>query len=175
MRKGAIIFVVVVSGTIALVAVIAIVSSFILEPLIITGHSMSPTIMQGDRILVSKLTYRFREPSRGDVIAFRIGWKRVVKRIVGLPGDVIEVRDGLLYRNGEVIAHEPYTVLYSYDSHRRPYWSRKVRDKHVFVMGDNKVMSVDSRDFGPIPYQDIIGKVVFIYFPPKRIGKLGVN
>jgi len=173
MPRSGIIFIIMASGIAILMAAAMVTSSFVLEPLVITGHSMSPTIMQRDRILVNRLAYRSREPSRGDIIAFKIGWKRLVKRVVGLPGDVIEVKKGLLYRNDEAVSHEPYTVLYPHHSNRQPYWSRTVEDKHVFVIGDNRIMSVDSRDFGTIPYQDIIGKAFFIYFPPKRIGKLG--
>jgi len=172
MPRSGIILIIVASGIAAIMTAAIIASSFVFEPLVIAGHSMSPTIVQRDRILVNKLAYKSREPGIGDIIAFKVGWKRLVKRVVGLPGDVIEVKNGLLYRNGETLAYEPYTILYPHHSNRQPYWSRTVQSRHVFVMGDNKLMSVDSRDFGTIPYQDIIGKAVFIYFPPKRIGKL---
>lgn len=160
-----------VSGIALLMAAMIIARSFVFEPLIIKGPSMRPTIMQGDRILVSKLTYKFRKPSRGDIIAFKIGLRRLVKRVVGLPGDVIEIRNGLLYRDGEALANEPQVALYRHPR-RRSHRIRTVKDKHVFVIGDNSSLSVDSRDFGTISYEDIIGKAVFIYSPLKRIGKL---
>lgn len=172
MSRGKTIIVIVTSGTAILMSAIIIAISFIFVPLVITGHSMDPTIMHGDRILVSKLTYKFREPRRGDVISFKIGWKRLVKRIVGVPGDVIEVRNGLIYRNGKAAVHDPSMILHSRNLSRRSYGPRMVQDRHVFVMGDNRFLSMDSRDFGMIPYQDITGKAVLVYFPPRWIGEL---
>jgi signal peptidase I len=160
-----------VSGIAILMAAMVIARSLVFELLIINGPSMRPTIMQGDRILVSKLTYKLRKPSRGDIIAFRMGLRRLVKRVVGLPGDVIEIRDGLLYRDGEVFANKPQVALHRHPR-RRSHRLRTVKDKHVFVIGDNSSLSVDSRDFGTISYEDIIGKAVFIYSPLKRIGRL---
>lgn len=172
-HKIRIIAVVAGSGIAVLMAATIVLRSFIFEPMIVAGHSMSPTIMQKDRILVNKLAYRSRGPNRGDIIAFRMGWQRFVKRIVGLPGDVIAVKNGLLYRDGEaVLPEEPHGTTYPRRLSRRSYGPRAVRDRCVFVMGDNLGLSRDSRDFGTIPYQDITGKVVFIYFPPKRMRKL---
>ncbi len=130
---------------------------------------MNPTLVHGDRILVNKLAYRSRKPVIGDIIAFRMGLKMIVKRVAGVPGDVVQVRGGQLYRNGKAFAHDPY----SRSPRRRSYGPTAVQGGRVFVMGDNSALSVDSRDFGTIPYGDIIGKVVFRYFPPKRIGRLG--
>jgi signal peptidase I len=99
-------------------------------------------------------------------------WERIiVKRIVGLPGDLIEVRDGLLYRDGELVSHEPYVTFYPRDLRRRSHRPIIVKEGQLFVMGDNRVLSVDSKDFGPIPYKDVIGKAIFIYYPFGRIGK----
>jgi len=132
---------------------------------------MNPTIMDGDRILVNKRLYKSKSPDRGDIIVFRMGIKMVVKRIIGLPGDVVAIRDGILFRNGEVIGHEgrDHSGL---NLTRWSYGPRSVEKRHVFVMGDNKFLSMDSRDFGTIPYNDIIGKAVFTYYPLKRFGML---
>jgi signal peptidase I len=157
-----------VTITALLLAAIVVMRAFVFEFLIITGDSMNPTIVHGDRILVSKLAYRSREPEKGDIIAFKMGLKMIVKRVASVPGDVIEVRDGQLYCNGKEFAHDSYF----HNPRRRSYGPIVVQGGRVFVMGDNSALSVDSRDFGTIPYQDIIGKAVFIYFPPKRIGKL---
>ncbi len=158
-----------VTVTALLLAAIVILRTFVFEFLIIAGDSMNPTLVHGDRILVSKLAYRSRVPDREDIIAFKMGLKMIVKRVAGVPGDVFEVRDGQLYCNGKALAHDPH----SRNPRRRSHGPTMVKGKHVFVMGDNRALSVDSRDFGTIPYQDIIGKAVFRYFPPKRMGKLG--
>jgi signal peptidase I len=157
-----------VTITALLLAAIVVIRAFVFDFLIITGDSMNPTIVHGDRILIDKLAYRSRVPDRGDIIAFKMGLKMIVKRVASVPGDVIEVKDGQLYCNGRAFAHD----LYSHNPRRRSYGPIVVQGGHVFVMGDNSALSVDSRDFGTIPYQDIIGKAVFRYFPPKRIGKL---
>jgi signal peptidase I len=157
-----------VTVTAFLLAAIVIVRAFIFEFLIISGDSMNPTLAHGDRILVNKLAYRSREPEKGDIVAFRMGLRTIVKRVVSVPGDVVEVRNDKLYCNGRAFAPAPG----SHNPHRRPYGPIEVRNRHVFVVGDNMLLSVDSRDFGTIPYQDIIGKGVFRYFPPKRMGGL---
>jgi signal peptidase I len=157
-----------VTVTAILLAAIVILRAFIFEFLIISGDSMNPTLAHGDRILVHKLAYRSREPDIGDIVAFRIGLKTIVKRVASVPGDVVEVRNGQLYCNDKVFTHD----LYSHNPHRRSYGPIEVRSRHVFVVGDNTALSMDSRDFGTIPYQGIIGKAVFRYFPPKRMGGL---
>jgi signal peptidase I len=157
-----------VTVTAILLAVIVILRTFIFEFLIISGDSMSPTLAHSDRILVYKLAYRSREPDIGDIVAFKMGLKTIVKRVASVPGDVVEVRDGGLYCNGKAFVSNSN----SHNPHRRSYGPIEVRNRHVFVVGDNMVLSVDSRDFGTIPYQDIIGKAIFRYFPPKRMGKL---
>lgn len=157
-----------VTVTALLLAAIVILRTFVFELLIIAGDSMNPTLVHGDRILVYKLAYRSREPDRGDIVAFKMGLKTIVKRVASAPGDVFEVRDDGLYCNGKAFASNPNP----HNPRRRHYGPIEVRDGHVFVVGDNRALSVDSRDFGTIPYQDIIGKAVFRYFPPKRMGKL---
>jgi len=172
MSKRGIIFITSLSVIAVLIVAITIVRFLFFELLAISGHSMSPTLRNGDRVLVYKWAYRSRKPDRGDIIAFSMDWERIiVKRIVGLPGDLIEVRNGLLYRDGELISNEPYVTFYPRDLRRRSYRPRIVKEGQLFVMGDNRVLSVDSKDFGPILYKDVIGKAVFIYFPFKRIGK----
>ena len=159
--------------TALVIAAIVVLRSFVFDLLIVKGHSMSPTIRHKDRILVNRLAYRFGEPEIGDIIAFRAEDGRVfVKRVVGLPGDFIEVKKGLLYRNSEEVKHEAYVEFHPLSPGRRSYRPRIVQAEHLFVMGDNRVLSVDSKDFGPITYRDVIGKAILIYFPPGRVSKL---
>ena len=153
-----------------MVAAIVVMRSFVFEILIVKGESMRMTIRPGDRIVLNKLAYRSREPERGDIVAFRIDPNRIlIKRVVGIPGDLIEVRRGVLYRNKEKIVDEPYVTSHPNGHRQRSRGPRIVQHHHLFVMGDNRATSVDSADFGPITYQEVIGKASFIYFPPGRI------
>jgi len=162
--------VVVASVLAVMVAAIVVMRSFVFEILIVNGESMSTTIRLGDRIVLNNLAYRSREPERGDIVAFRIEPNRVlIKRVVGIPGDLIEVRSGVLYRNEEKIADEPYVTSHPNDHRQQSHGPRIVQHHHLFVMGDNRAMSIDSKDFGPITYEEVIGKASFICFPPGRI------
>ena len=160
------------AATVMMIAIVA-VRLLIFDLLVVSGHSMSPTIRHGDRVLVSKLAYRHSKPDRGDIVAFKVEDGRIfVKRVVGLPGDLIEVRNGVLYRDGRKVTDEPYVRFRSRSSRRRSYKPRTLQNGRLFVMGDNRDSSVDSKDFGPIPYRNVIGKAIFIYFPPRRIKRL---
>ena len=163
-----------VTSIIAILIVAVVIARFVFfELLVVNGYSMTPTIRHEDRILVNKRAYLHEEPERGEIIAFNSEDGRIlIKRVVGLPGDLIEVRAGVLYRDGEVVLKEPYVEIHPGSRERRSHRPRKVKDKHLFVMGDNRVLSVDSKDFGPISYEDVIGKAVLICFPPGRIGRL---
>ncbi len=164
--------VVVASVLAVMLAAIVVMRSFVFEILIVNGESMSMTIRPGDRIVLNNLAYRSREPERGDIIAFRIEPNRIlIKRVVGIPGDLIEVRRGVLYRDEEKVADEPYVTFHPNGHRQRSHGPRLVQHHHLFVMGDNRAMSIDSKDFGPITYEEVIGKAIFIYYPPGRIEK----
>ena len=124
--------------------------------------SMVPTLHPGDRLVVVKAAYWFSEPARGDVIIISSDWQpqrgALVKRIIGLPGDMIECKDGVVHINGSPLA-EPYVQGTTYD------FNATVPAECYFVMGDNRQGSEDSRVFGPVPRQYIIGRVCFRYWP----------
>lgn len=164
----------IVAGVSLLLFAFIVGRSFLFDLLVISGHSMEPAITQGSRVIVDKTAYRSHKPQWGDVVVFRIGIRKLVKRIVGLPGDVIEIKGGSIFRNGREVDRIDYVASRSHTSTRRrsSLKSIRIRERHVFVAGDNRDMSMDSRNFGLIPYRDIIGKVVFIYFPPGQFGKL---
>lgn len=129
--------------------------------------SMEPTLLPHDRVLVDKFTYRFRGPHRGDVIVLRYPLnqqRNYIKRIVALPGDRVEVKDGKLYING-TLSKEPYLNGASQGS----YGPTKVPADSVFVMGDNRNNSEDSRSFGALQRVLIVGQAVLVYWPPSRI------
>jgi signal peptidase I len=152
--------------------VFGFVRPFVMEAFWIPSGSMIPTLEIGDRVLVNKFIYRFTDPSRGDIIVFESvdnSNEDLIKRVVGLPGDTIAVRGGKLFVNGEP-QKEPYTNKMVPD---RSFYARTTVPKnHVFVMGDNRGNSADSRVFGPLPEKNIEGEAFLRFWPPDRIGLL---
>jgi signal peptidase I len=152
--------------------VFGFVRPFVMEAFWIPSGSMIPTLEIGDRVLVNKFIYRFTDPSRGDIIVFESvdnSNEDLIKRVVGLPGDKIAVRGGKLFVNGEP-QREPYTNKKLPD---RSFFARtKVPKHHVFVMGDNRGNSADSRVFGPLPEKNIEGEAFLRFWQPDRIGLL---
>ena len=157
---------------IAFVLVFGFVRPFVLEAFRIPSESMVPTLLVGDRVFVNKFIYRFTEPERGDVVVFESvngGEEDLIKRVVGVAGDEIEVRNGTLLVNGEE-QEEPYlNENLPFDD---SYGPTRVPEEHVFVMGDNRGNSADSRVFGPLPVENIEGEAFVRFWPPSRIGLL---
>ena len=143
----------------------------------VIGSSMAPTLTDGDNLVVDKLTYKFREPRRGDIIVFPYKYNNklnVIKRIIGMPGDTIEIKDNVIYINGEVLKE-----FYGYYDESIPPKYPDVAPvmlsfDEYFVMGDNRNISDDSRsnDIGLIKSDDIIGKAVFRLWPLNSFGSL---
>jgi signal peptidase I len=129
----------------------------------VDGFSMNPTLQNGEYILVNRLAYVTGHPSRGDIIVFRLPQDEqqdLIKRIIGLPGDTIDVNGGIVKINGAVL-NEPYIAqapLYNGE------WT--VPDGALFVLGDNRNDSRDSHQWGLLPMDHIIGKSEVIYWPP---------
>jgi len=145
-----------------------LIRTFLVETFVVQGPSMEPTLANGERLLVSKMTYRFHRPNRGDVVVLRYPLdpsKDYIKRVVAIGGDTVELRLGRLYVNGKLI-EEPYVHepgLYNMDSFTVP-------EGTVFVLGDHRTNSEDSRFFGPVKLELIKGKAILIIWPPKAIG-----
>ena len=157
---------------VSFVLVFGFVRPFVVEAFWIPSASMVPTLKYGDRVLVNKFIYRFTEPERGDVIVFKSVQgddQDLIKRVVGVPGDEITVRGGRLFVNGEP-QQEPY-VNKKYPD-RSFYAPTTVPKDHVFMMGDNRANSQDSRVFGPVPKENIEGEAFLRFWPPGRIGLL---
>ncbi len=132
------------------------------------GHSMEPNLETNQRLVVEKVSYRLREPQRGDVVVIRLpghGEELLIKRVIALPGEQVAIHDGQVYINGEPL-EEPYTQQKT----RGHMEELLVPEKHIFVLGDNRSASNDSRTFGPIPYEAIVGRAWFSYWPPDRVG-----
>lgn len=158
-------------------AVLAIViRTFLFGPYQIPTGSMKPTFMENDKIFVDKLSYRFREPVRGDIIVFKYPLDRkkdYVKRLVGLPGDTIEIRKGVILVNGKPMTDHPFSKNIYYNVEEWKYGKSgqviHVPEGRYFALGDNSAHSADSRQWGFIVRKDIIGKAFMIWWPPKRI------
>lgn len=134
--------------------------------------SMLPTLENGDVVVVSHVALLVGGIKRGDIIVFHMGSRKdgeyLVKRVIGLPGDRVEIRDGVVYINGNKLC-EPYVI---YKDHS-DYGPVTIPDGKYFVLGDNRPASRDSRYFGPIPISSVIGKVFFRVYPFERFGPIG--
>jgi signal peptidase I len=167
---GVIEFLVILLVSFALV--FGFVRPFVVEAFYIPSESMTPTLRVGDRVLVNKFIYRFKEPERGDIVVFESvegGGEDLIKRVVGVPGDEISVRGGRLLVNGEPQRERYVNKKFPDTSSSAP---TTVPQDHVFVMGDNRANSRDSRYFGTVPEKKIEGEAFLRFWPPDRIGGL---
>ena len=155
---------------IALVVLVALtVRSFIAEPIRVDGVSMVPTLMHNEDMLVEKMSYWFSDPQRGDIIiCYYPGYtESCVKRVIGLPGETVEVRDGAFYINGTVLDESAYwdgQIVGDMDP-------VVIGTRQVFVVGDNRNGSKDSRNpsVGAIPYAKVVGRVVAVAYPVDKM------
>lgn len=145
---------------------------FVARPFTVEGTSMLPTLEDGQRIIVNEFVYRFKEIERGDIVVFYYPLdpsKSFIKRVVGLPGDTVEIIDGFVLVNGEKV-REPY-VLRKYREHE-DMAPVHVQMAHYWVMGDHRNGSNDSRSGWQVPVRYIYGKAFLRYWPLDRIGGL---
>lgn len=137
---------------------------------VVRGSSMAPGIHDGDRILIDHLSTWLGDLRRGDIVVLRYPPDpslEYIKRVIGLPGDEIVMAGGMVWVNGRLL-DEPYVGELDPSS-----WSRvRVREDHVWVLGDNRPHSSDSREFGQVPRENVRGKVDFRIWPPERIGPI---
>lgn len=167
-------------ATFAVLAVIIVVPIrlFIAQPFLVDGESMYPTFKNADYLIVDQLSYRMREPLRGEPIVFRYPKNPSVfyiKRIIGLPGETVSVDHGqvsVLKTNGEtIVLEEPYVVAedITYEG------TTTLGEDQYFVMGDNRPRSSDSRYWGVLPKENIMGRAFIRVFPPTSFGVLPGN
>jgi len=166
------------------VAVALLIQAFLVKPYRIPSPSMEDTLLVGDRVLADRISWRFSDPARGDIVVFHPPGPGpvLIKRIVGMPGDTLSLRDGTMYVNGKRLA-EPY--VRRVDGRPEPTepfgtglpWALQqpytVSAGSYFLMGDNRTDSKDSRDFGPVARDQLVGRAFARYWPPGRIGGLG--
>jgi signal peptidase I len=154
-----------------------VIRVFLFQAFYIPSESMEPTLEVGDRVLVNKQAYEGplgHDIRRGDLIVFKKpeggqdGVEDLIKRVIGLPGETVTVRDNVVYIDGKPL-DEPYLPD---DAYTDPFAGERVPEGHVFVMGDNRGDSRDSRFFGPIPEGDVVGRAFFRVWPPDDLGFL---
>jgi len=164
--------------TIISLLIVFIVRTFIAQPFVVSGASMEPTFHTGEYLIVDQLSYRFHNPERGDVIVFKypvIPSRFFIKRIIGLPGETIKV-DGeevFIKKPGE----EEYKLLMEdyIEFPKNSFIEETLADDEYFVMGDNRLASLDSRVWGPLQEDFIIGKALVRLFPVNKIDFLPGN
>ena len=154
----------VVSIVVAVVMAL-LIRYFVVEPYLVDGPSMRPTLDHGQRLLVNKFIYRFRAPEKGEILIFKYPKDQsrdFIKRVIAVPGDTIEIRDGNVFVNEKLL-----TENYILSKTRGNYPKSVVPEGHIFVMGDNRNNSEDSRfkDVGFVPYDLIKGKAMMVFWP----------
>jgi signal peptidase I len=153
------------------VVIAVIINLFLAQATQVLGQSMEPNLHSTQRVVVEKVTYRFfHGPRRGDVVVIDLDPSNskddmLIKRVIGLPGETIEVRGGEVYVNGEQL-EEGWPIRLGGGN----YGPKAIPPLHVFVMGDNRGASNDSRSFGPVHIDSIVGHAWFSYWPPEYVG-----
>jgi signal peptidase I len=157
-----------ISVTLILAIVIFLLLQTTVQSFIVVGSSMEPNLQEGERLLVSKVVYNLHEPQRGDIVVFHPPKSQrvdFIKRIIALPGETVEVKDGVVYINGHQL-HETYIKQLPKYTLRE----RKVPENEYFVLGDNRNNSNDSHNGWTVPRQKVIGKAWLSLWPPNKWG-----
>ncbi|MEW9501325.1 signal peptidase I [Jeotgalibacillus marinus] len=155
------------------ISIAAVIRFFLFTPIVVDGLSMMPTLQNGDRMVVNKVNYKLSPPERFDVIVFHAPEQRdYIKRVIGLPGDKITLIDDQLYINDEPM-DEPYLDGYKEELSggvlTEDFTLEQVPDGELFVMGDNRRYSKDSRDIGTVEIEEVIGNTSLVFWPLQEI------
>ena len=157
------------------------IHQFLFQQYVVDGKSMMPTLYNSERLLVDKIPYYFGLPKRGDIIIFRAPKQYApegqfwVKRVIGLPGDTIRIANGVLYVDGKAV-QEPFIMggTRGMGSHY-DFGPVTVPAGHLFVMGDNRAVSFDSRYIGPIKVSSVVGRVDVMFWPLNKFQVIGTT
>ena len=158
---------------IAIAAVIVLGQRAVAPKIVVDGPSMNNTLHNGQQIVINKILYKFYQPERGDVIVFyppSNPKEEYIKRIIGLPGESVEIKDGVVYihkKDGTVL---PLSEPYISDPARSAFQGEKIPANEYFVLGDNRNNSSDSRGGWTVPFPNIMGKAWISVWPPSRWG-----
>ena len=150
------------------IVIAVLINLFLAQATRVYGSSMEPNLHTDQRLVVEKVTYRLHGPHRGDVVVLRMpdrGPELLIKRVIGLPGETIEIRNGIVHIN-----QQPLDESYLVRSTGSTYGPTRVPEGHVFVMGDNRGASNDSRVFGPVSLDRVVGRAWVSYWPLELLG-----
>ena len=150
------------------VAIALVINLFLAQATQVLGQSMEPTLHSSQRVVVEKVTYRFLHgPRSGDIVVINLPEQTdmLIKRVVALPGETVEVRAGKVYIDGEPL-EEDWTATPGGGN----YGPKTIPPLHIFVLGDNRGASNDSRSFGPVPIEHVVGHAWFSYWPLEYVG-----
>ena len=148
--------------------IVFVVNMFLAQATRVEGQSMEPNLYNDQRLIIEKISYHFHKPRHGDIVVLKLPNRPgppLIKRVIGLPGESVEIRQGHVYINGQLL-DEHYVNQLTFSSHA----SEVVPEDGVFVLGDNRGFSSDSRAFGTVRLEYIIGRAWFRYWPPEDIG-----
>ena len=155
-----------------LIIVIALlIKLFIFSPIKINGTSMSPTLKDGEIMILNEIGYHLHGLNRFDIAVAKVDGERLIKRVIGLPGETVEYKNNELYINGEVVV-ENFSHGETKDFSLSDINVEKIPDDYYFLVGDNRANSKDSRIIGLVHKNKIMGKTNFIIFPFSRIGSV---
>lgn len=152
------------------VAISFLIITFLYQPVRVEGTSMMPGLQDQERLFINKFQYHFEPIHRDDVVVFHFPLdpaKSYIKRVIAIPGDTLRIEDGQVYVNGKALK-EPYVPMRFRDD--RSYPETVLSRNEYFVMGDHRLISSDSRDFGPVDRRLIYGKATFVYWPTDDMG-----
>ena len=145
------------------------VNLLLAQPRVVHGQSMEPSLHESQRVILDLVTYRLRPPDRGEIVVLDVPEREagppLIKRVIGLPGDTVEIRQGHVYVNAQRL-QEPYLDQTTNGS----LAPTLIPEEHVFVLGDNRCCSNDSRYFGTVPYERLLGRAWLSYWPPAQLG-----
>ena len=174
--KGVFLFIFEVIKIVVLALLIVIpIRYFIFQPFVIKGNSMEPNFHQGDYLIVDEISYRFKEPQRGDVVVFRYPQdtsQRFIKRIIGLPGETVSIEGGKITIGegieGRILDESTYLPRQNYFDNV----SLSLKEDEYFVLGDNRFASFDSRKWGSLPRDYIVGRVILRTWLPAAMAHI---
>lgn len=178
LKRAVSIFFDLIESVVVALSIFVVIYLFLIQPHQVKGASMDPTFHDGQYILTDKISYRLHMPQRGDVVVFKAPMNPdfdYIKRIIGLPGDTISIKDGKVIINGQSLNDEYIqtdTILLP-GQYIREGEQITVGPNEYFVLGDNRSHSADSRQWGMVPQKDIIGRVFFRYWPVNKFGLIG--
>jgi signal peptidase I len=163
-------------------ALTLVIRTYVIQAFKIPSGSMRPTLQEGDKLFVNKYEYRLHTPERGDIVVFRYpdtnsknSKKDFIKRLAATGGETVEIRDGKVIVNGKVL-DDPQSFgrfyYYNHEPYGPPGEKVQVPAGMYYVLGDNSANSTDSRFWGFVPKKNLVGKAVFRWWPPKRMGRI---